>query len=62
MQKALVSALTGQAEISGKLPVTIPGVANIGDGQVIEKNESITSLVKHLPGMEIIQVLSLIHI
>ena len=57
MQKALVSALTGQAEISGKLPVTIPGVANIGDGQVIEKNESITSLVKHLPGMEIIQVM-----
>jgi beta-N-acetylhexosaminidase len=29
---AVVRALFGEAEITGRLPVTIPGVARVGDG------------------------------
>jgi beta-glucosidase-like glycosyl hydrolase/CubicO group peptidase (beta-lactamase class C family) len=57
MQNALVNALLGQTKISGKLPVTIPGVADIGDGQVIEKTDAIISQKKYLPGTEIIQII-----
>ncbi|NQT62463.1 MAG: serine hydrolase [Candidatus Marinimicrobia bacterium] len=32
MQRALAMALTGQANITGKLPITIPEIANRGDG------------------------------
>jgi hypothetical protein len=32
MQKAVAAALFGEAEISGRLPVTIPGVAARGTG------------------------------
>jgi hypothetical protein len=32
MQAAIARALFGEAEISGRLPVTIPGVAERGSG------------------------------
>ncbi len=32
MQKALASAIVGQANISGTLPISIPGIASRGDG------------------------------
>jgi len=34
-QEAAVRALTGESRISGKMPVSIPGVAKIGDGLII---------------------------
>ena len=37
MQSAFVNALTGREEISGELPISIPGVAEKGDGIKIRK-------------------------
>lgn len=37
MQAAVARALFGEAEISGKLPVTIPGIAERGSGVVRER-------------------------
>ena len=39
-QEAAVRALTGDFRISGKMPVSIPGVAKIGDGLVIPPRET----------------------
>ena len=41
-QKAAVKALTGQIDISGKLPVTIPGIADFGSGIHLPKNPVFT--------------------
>ena len=38
-QEAAVKALAGDFRISGKMPVSIPGVAKIGDGLVIPRRE-----------------------
>ena len=38
MQNAFVMALTGREKISGKLPITIPGIADRSHGIEIEKN------------------------
>ena len=37
MQNAYLNAILGKVSISGKLPVSIPGVAKIGQGINIEK-------------------------
>jgi beta-N-acetylhexosaminidase len=34
-QEAAVKALAGDFRVSGKMPVSIPGVAKIGDGLVL---------------------------
>tara|TARA_A100001037_G_scaffold303973_1_gene339390 strand:- start:1069 stop:3993 length:2925 start_codon:yes stop_codon:yes gene_type:complete len=57
MQRALVKALIGKTRISGKLPVTIPGVAAIGDGKVIEKKKYTQKKNNYSSGKEIIQVM-----
>ena len=57
MQNALVNALLGRAIISGELPVTIPGVAKIGDGIRVEKTKQNYSKNLFTKGNEIIQVL-----
>ena len=57
MQNALVNALLGRAIISGELPVTIPGVAKIGDGIRVEKIKQNYSKNLFTKGNEIIQVL-----
>ena len=57
MQAALVNALLGKNKISGKLPVSIPGVAMLGDGLVVEKQEIKIQKNGTLPGAKIIQVL-----
>ena len=57
MQNALVNALLGRAIISGELPVTIPGVAKIGDGIRVEKTKQNYSKNLFTKGKEIIQVL-----
>ena len=38
-QEAAVKALAGEFRVSGKMPVTVPGVAEIGDGLVIPPRE-----------------------
>ncbi|HVW10689.1 MAG TPA: hypothetical protein VHC90_19005, partial [Bryobacteraceae bacterium] len=35
-ENAAVKALFGDIEISGKLPVSIPGFANVGDGLTLQ--------------------------
>ena len=57
MQSALVNALLGKNKISGKLPVSIPGVAKFGDGLVVEKQEIQIQKNGNLPGPKIIQVM-----
>jgi len=57
MQNALVNALLGRATISGELPVSIPGVAKIGDGIRVEKLKQNYSKNLFTKGNEIIQVL-----
>jgi len=57
MQNALVNALLGRALISGELPVTIPGIAKIGDGIRVEKIKQYYSKNSFMKGKEIIQVL-----
>ncbi|MEO2184943.1 MAG: serine hydrolase, partial [bacterium] len=57
MQNALVNALLGRATISGELPVSIPGVAKIGDGTRVEKIKQNYSKNLFTKGKEIIQVL-----
>ena len=38
-QKAAVKALAGEFRISGKMPVSVPGGAKLGDGLVIPQFE-----------------------
>ncbi len=57
MQNALVKALLGETKISGKLPVSIPGVATIGEGIVLERQRTVKQKKAHKPSTEIIQVL-----
>ena len=57
MQTALVNALLGKNKISGKLPISIPGVATFGDGLVVEQQEIQIQKNGNLPGTKIIQVM-----
>lgn len=57
MQNALVNALLGKSIINGKLPVSIPGIANIGEGIRVEKIKQNISKKSFSKGKEIIQVL-----
>ena len=57
MQVALSNALLGKNEISGTLPISIPGIASFGDGLILKKNKKIkTELKKYSSGKKIIQV------
>ena len=53
MQQALLSALMGESDINGILPVTIPGVAKIGDGIQIKSNKWPARVETWLPGKEL---------
>ena len=53
MQQALLSALMGESDINGILPVTIPGIAKIGDGIKIKSNKWPQREEKWLPGKEL---------
>jgi len=53
MQQALLSALMGESDINGILPVTIPGVAKIGDGIQIKSNKWPERVETWLPGKEL---------
>ena len=53
MQQALLSALMGESDINGILPVTIPGVAKMGDGIQIKSNKWPARAETWLPGKEL---------
>ena len=57
MQNAMVNALLGKSDISGKLPVSIPGVATIGDGIIVNKISQFHSKTSFEKGKEVVQVL-----
>ena len=57
MQKALSDALIGRKEIKGKLPISIPGLFELGDGLNIKEQKALKmDKVKYKPGKKIIQV------
>ena len=58
MQNALADALLGLKDISGRLPVTIPNLYEIGSGMFKEKKIEIEKISEYKPGTH----LSLIHI
>ena len=53
MQQALLSALMGESDINGILPVTIPGIAKIGDGIKIKSNKWPQKEETWFPGKEL---------
>ena len=57
MQEALLNALLGKTTINGKLPVTIPGVAELGHGIAVQMVNKTTSNKSSKPGPQIIQVM-----
>ncbi len=59
MQDALSNALSGEKEISGVLPVSIPGIASFGDGLKIKKNKPLKTKEKtkaYRAGKKIIEI------
>ena len=56
-QNAVANAIMGKNEISGILPVTIPGIAAKGKGIYVEMNEWPKQQNKIEPGKELIRVL-----
>ena len=57
MKNAYLEALLGKRKINGKLPVSIPGIARIGEGVSVNKIEMKKNIVKHKPGKDINQVM-----
>ena len=57
MQFALANALLGKEKISGRLPVSIPGLAARGSGLDLEKVDDPIVKEKAEPGPELIRVL-----
>ena len=57
MQNAYLNAILGKVSISGKLPVSIPGIAKIGQGVNIEKYTPKKNKIYYKPGMEVKRVL-----
>ena len=57
MKNAYLEALLGKRKINGKLPVSIPGIAKIGEGVSVNKIEMKKNIVKHKPGKDIKQVM-----
>ena len=57
MQNAYLNAILGKNEITGRLPITIPGAASFGQGVQIEKFLGPKKVNPFHPGKEIQQVL-----
>jgi len=57
MKNAYLEALLGKRKINGKLPVSIPGIARIGEGVSVNKIEMKKNIVKYKPGKDIKQVM-----
>jgi len=57
MQNALADALLGLKDISGRLPVTIPDLYEIGSGMFKEKKIEIEEISEYKPGTHIKRVL-----
>ena len=57
MKNAYLEALLGNSNIGGKLPISIPGIAEIGDGININKREMKKNIVQYKPGKNIKQVM-----
>ena len=58
MQNALADALLGLKDISGRLPISIPGLYEIGSGIFKEKEIKIEEISNYKPGTEVKRVLS----
>jgi CubicO group peptidase (beta-lactamase class C family) len=57
MQNALADALLGLKDISGRLPVTIPNLYEIGSGMFKEKKIEIEEISEYTPGTQVKRVL-----
>ena len=57
MQNALADALLGLKDISGRLPVTIPDLYEIGSGMFKEKKIEIEEISEYTPGTQVKRVL-----
>ena len=57
MQSALANALLGYNDISGRLPVSIPGLYDIGSGIDKEKKLKVRQVSKYKPGVKVKRVL-----
>ena len=57
MQNALADALLGFKDISGRLPVTIPNLNEIGSGMFKEKKIEIEEISEYTPGTQVKRVL-----
>ncbi len=57
MQDAYMNAILGEVAISGKLPISIPGIAEIGQGIIVEKYTPKHSSKVYKPGTEVKRVL-----
>ena len=53
MQIALANALLGKERMSGRLPVSIPGLAVRGSGMDMEKIDDLVIKEKFEPGQEL---------
>ena len=57
MQNALASALLGSKDISGRLPISIPGLYEIGSGMFKEMKVKVEKISEYKPGIEVKRVL-----
>ena len=57
MQNALASALLGSKDISGRLPISIPGLYEIGSGMFKEMKVKVEKISEYKPGIEVRRVL-----
>ena len=57
MQNAYLSALVGKNDITGRLPISIPGAASFGQGILVKKFQGPKKVNSFQPGKEIKQML-----
>ena len=57
MQNALANALLGSKDISGRLPISIPGLYEIGSGMFKEMKVKVEKISEYKPGIEVKRVL-----
>ena len=57
MQNALANALLGHKDISGRLPISIPGLHEIGSGIFKEMKAQVEKVSEYKPGIEVKRVL-----
>ena len=57
MQNALANALLGSKDISGRLPISIPGLYEIGSGTFKEMKVKVEKISEYKPGIEVKRVL-----